>query len=135
MPARRFLRAEGLAVFIAAVAGFLWLDGSLWLFLLLILAPDLSMIGYLAGPRWGARSYNVVHTYVGPLALIGGAIWVGLPLGILVGLVWAAHIGADRALGYGLKEPSGFKDTHLGPLGGRRKPEGTADPVDPEAGI
>jgi len=35
-----------------------------------------------------------------------------------IALIWFAHIGIDRALGYGLKYTSGFKDTHLGRLGG-----------------
>ena len=101
-----------------ATAGFFWLEGSIWLFLLLILAPDLSMLGYLGGEKLGSRVYNVFHNYVGPLALIAVGIWQSVPLATLLGLVWAAHIGADRALGYGLKHPTGFKDTHLGRIGG-----------------
>ncbi len=129
MRPQQFLRAEGIAIFGGAVGAYLWLDGSFWLFVLLALAPDLSMLGYLAGPRVGSIFYNAVHSYVGPVALIAIAGWQGLTLGVLVGLVWAAHIGADRAVGYGLKYPSGFKDTHLGSLGG----SGGQDPTPADA--
>lgn len=123
MQPNTFLRAEGLAVFGAAVGAYLWLDGPLWLFALLILAPDLSMLGYLGGSRVGSIVYNTVHAYVGPLALVGFATWQGVETGMLVGLVWLAHIGADRTMGYGLKLPSGFKQTHLGPIGGGQNRE------------
>ena len=80
---------------------------------MLALAPDLSMLGYVAGPRVGALSYDLVHTYVGPLALGVVGVLVGADLAMQLALIWAAHLGADRLLGYGLKYPSGFKDTHL----------------------
>ncbi|WP_435349143.1 DUF4260 family protein [Haloarchaeobius sp. HRN-SO-5] len=67
----------------------------------------------LAGPRIGSYGYNLVHTYVSPLALAGVGLWLTTPLAVLVALVWAAHIGADRLVGYGLKYPTGFNDTHL----------------------
>jgi hypothetical protein len=34
-----------------------------------------------------------------------------------VPLIWIGHIGFDRVLGYGLKYPTAFRDTHLGQLG------------------
>jgi hypothetical protein len=132
MHPRLFLRLEGVAVFGAATAAFVWLDGPLWLYLVLALAPDLSMLGYLAGPARGSTIYNVGHTYVAPIALVGLAAALGLQFGILGGLVWAAHIGADRALGYGLKHPTAFSDTHLGRVGAARRQsiEGTVEPTD-----
>lgn len=118
---RTLLRLEGLAVAAGALGAYLSLGGPLWLLAVLALAPDLSMVGYLAGPAVGARAYNAVHTYVGPLVLAGAASWANHWPGLLVALVWAGHIGADRLLGYGLKHESGFRDTHLGSLedGGR----------------
>ena len=110
---RLLLHAEGAAVAIAAVTlyfheGFAW-----WLLLLLALAPDLAMLGYLAGPRAGAVAYDVVHTYVLPVLLAtGGLIWDS-DATLALALIWLTHIGVDRAVGYGLKYPSGFKDTHL----------------------
>ena len=88
--------------------------GSWMLFAALLLVPDLMMLGYLAGPRVGAALYNLGHTYIGPLALAGIGAWTGTQTPLLIGLIWGAHTGMDRALGYGLKYPIGFKDTHLG---------------------
>ena len=113
----RLLRLENAALAALAI-GLYWQSGaSWWLFAALILVPDLSFIGYLRGPRVGARVYNAAHSWIGPV-LAGAA--GGLrqqPLAISVALVWAAHIGIDRALGYGLKHESGFSDTHLGRIG------------------
>ncbi|MGH9197581.1 MAG: DUF4260 family protein, partial [Acidimicrobiia bacterium] len=57
--------------------------------------------------------YNLVHSYLAPAALLGGAWGFRAPMLLLAGCVLAAHIGVDRLLGYGLKYPSRFKDTHL----------------------
>lgn len=118
MNVRTILRVEGAAVFLAASAAFVTLDGAWWLYLLLILAPDLGMLGYVAGPAIGSRAYNLVHTYTLPVLLVGVGWWSGTKLVVLVALVWAAHIGIDRSVGYGLKYPTGFKDTHLDRLRG-----------------
>lgn len=111
------LRLEGLALAVVAVYLYPRVSDSWWLFAALILAPDLSFLAYLAGPRVGAAVYNVAHTTVLPfgLALLG----LLLPAIILVAiaLIWLAHIGVDRALGYGLKYPNGFGFTHLGRIG------------------
>jgi hypothetical protein len=110
---RVFLRVEGLAALAVAVGAYLTLDGPLWLFLVLALAPDLSMAAYLAGPRVGSLGYNLVHTYTLPLALGGVGFWTDAHVAMLVAAIWAAHIGADRVAGYGLKFETGFGDTHL----------------------
>jgi len=112
---RRLLRTEGAAAATVVIllygrAGHSWL-----MFALLFLVPDLSMLGYLAGARAGALVYNVVHTYTGPLALAAVLLLTGGPL--VIPFVWLAHIGLDRALGYGLKYPTAFQDTHLGRIG------------------
>jgi hypothetical protein len=105
-------RLEGLVVFLGGVWAWFVLGGSWWLLPLLLL-PDIAMLGYLAGPRVGAAMYNLVHSY--PLA--GGLVAIGIALpsslGLLAGVLLLIHIGGDRAMGYGLKLPSGFKDTHL----------------------
>lgn len=116
MPAL-LLRLEGLGVFGLALFAYAALGESWWLFGAVILAPDLSMLGYLAGPGTGAVVYNGAHSYLGP-ALLGGVSYsVGAPLGLALALIWAAHIGLDRAIGYGLKYPDDFGATHLGRLG------------------
>jgi len=108
------LRVEGAAI-LAGSALLYWLNGgSWWLFALLLLTPDASMLGYLAGPRVGAAAYNAFHSYSLPAALGIVGLLAGLPLAVAVALVWFAHIGMDRAIGYGLKYPTAFGDTHMG---------------------
>jgi hypothetical protein len=90
--------------------------GHSWLwFLVLFLAPDLSFVGYAFGPRAGAMIYNIFHSYIVPVAL-GFGLWLA-GKSIAIPLIWAAHIGFDRLLAYGLKYATGFADTHLGKLG------------------
>ena len=107
------LRVEGATMLAGSVLLYWTGGGSWWLFALLLLAPDLSMLGYLAGSRVGAFAYNAFHSYPLPAALGLVGLFVGAPLAVSVALVWFAHIGMDRLLGYGLKYPTGFKDTHL----------------------
>ncbi|HEX9381083.1 MAG TPA: DUF4260 domain-containing protein [Gaiellaceae bacterium] len=107
------LRLEGLAILIAALllyfnAGFGWV-----LLVALILAPDLSMAAYLLGPRTGALGYDTLHTEAFPIILGSVGIVADAESATRIALIWLAHIGADRLLGYGLKYPSAFKDTHL----------------------
>ena len=107
------LRVEGVALLALSVLLY-WVNGGSWLlFGLLLLAPDLSMLGYLAGPKVGAAIYNAFHTYAMP-AVVGalGMIFAS-PVAMAVALIWFAHIGVDRTVGYGLKYPTSFKDTHL----------------------
>jgi hypothetical protein len=107
------LRLEGVAVFVSAAAVYASQGGSALLFIALLFAPDLAMIGYLVNLRAGATAYNIAHTIIVPLALIGLSLWAGWQVGLLIGLIWLAHIGMDRTVGYGLKYASAFKDTHL----------------------
>ena len=116
-----FLRIENAAIALAGLAGFYLTGASWWLFLALILAPDLSFAAYLAGPRIGAIVYNSLHSWIGPALLLSGSAALGNQTFVAVALVWLVHIGADRAAGYGLKHFSGFKDTHLGRIGGKAK--------------
>ncbi len=122
---RWILRAEGAASLLVCCV-FYALTGFGWgYFVLLFLVPDLSMLGYLAGPRTGSLAYNVAHTTALPMALGVAGFVLGLgPLPPLA-LIWAAHIGFDRMLGYGLKYKRGFGYTHLGRIGAaRREPSG-----------
>jgi hypothetical protein len=110
---RLLLHGEGAAVAAAAVAVYFHADYAWWLLVALVLAPDLSMLGYLAGTRIGAAAYDAAHTYALPVVLAACGWIADAELAIQVGLIWVTHIGVDRALGYGLKYPTGFKDTHL----------------------
>ena len=112
------LKAEGLAVFALATFAYSLTGQNWWLYLILFLFPDLSFLAYTAGNRPGSMVYNALHSYVGP-ALAGFAGYrAGQPAVAAVALIWTAHIGFDRMLGYGLKYPTGFGHTHLGRKGG-----------------
>jgi len=119
--ARGLLRLEGLAL-LSGAAALYWRSGGDWkLFATLFLVPDLSFAGYLAGSRLGAAAYNAMHSTLGPLALAAFGIALHQPLASAVALIWLAHIGFDRALGYGLKHAAGFGFTHLGRIGRNAK--------------
>lgn len=117
--ARTWQQAEGALVFVAALAlygaggwGFAW-----WAAILIFFAPDLSFAAYLAGPKFGAMAYNAVHIYGFGAGLMALGALAGMPLLIALGLLWLGHSGFDRMLGYGLKLPEGFDQTHLGRIG------------------
>ena len=112
---RPLLRLEGAAVFTASLFAYQWSHGGWFQFTLLFLLPDLAMLGYLAGVRVGAITYNAVHTYVGPMALAAYSFESNRLAIYSLSLIWIAHIGLDRMLGFGLKYPTRFKDTHLNP--------------------
>lgn len=111
------LRVEAVALFVAGVLLYLQLNGHpLWL-LPLLLAPDVSMVGYFRGPRLGAATYNLLHNLAIGLALLAVGWFAAIAPLALVGAILIAHVGMDRALGYGLKLPTDFRDTHLGRIG------------------
>jgi hypothetical protein len=107
------LRTEGIALLALSVLLYRVNGGSWLLFGALLFAPDLSMLGYLAGPKVGAAIYNAFHTYAMPAVVGALGMLFASPLAIVVSLIWFAHIGVDQAVGYGLKYPTSFKDTHL----------------------
>ncbi len=107
------LKIEGITLFVGAAALYASQQGNWLLFILLLLAPDLSMIGYLRNPQAGSVIYNAAHNYAVPGLLIALSLAFAMPLGVQLGLIWLAHIGMDRTLGYGLKYPTTFQDTHM----------------------
>jgi Domain of unknown function (DUF4260) len=116
------IRLEWAAIAVAATAAYAMTSGSWALFGLLVLAPDLSMLGYLAGPRIGAVCYNAFHILVWSVLLILAGLYTGSQHAMEIALIWLVHISVDRALGYGLKLPGSFQDTHLGRIGRRINP-------------
>lgn len=114
---RVVLRLEGLCVLIAASVAYSKFGLGWGTFALFFLAPDLSLFGYIAGPKIGAISYNLAHSYCGAVACLAAGLVLPAPTILSVGLIWCAHIGFDRALGYGLKYSDGFSFTHLGHIG------------------
>jgi hypothetical protein len=117
---RPWLRAEGLATFAAGLAGFLFLGLPWWAFLLLLIVPDVSMVGYLRGPRAGAIVYNLAHDLATGVAIAGVGLAIGSVPVVAAGAIFVAHSGMDRMAGYGLKLPTSFQDTHLGRIGRSR---------------
>ena len=115
MTPRPLLHLEGAAVLIVSLFSYHWIQASWFQFALLFLVPDISMLGYAANVRVGAISYNAVHCYAAPLILAGWSIGANHSAILPLSLIWIAHIGFDRMLGYGLKYPTRFKDTHLNP--------------------
>ena len=114
---RLILRIEGGAL--AALAIFLYprTGESWWLFVILILAPDLGMLGYAVNARIGALAYNILHVSALPFALALIGLTAPSVTLVAIALIWLAHIGLDRMLGYGLKYDAGFASTHLGRIG------------------
>ncbi len=107
------LRLEGTAVLLAAIIAYAQLGYSWWVFVLLLLWPDIAIVFYALNKNLGSMVYNLLHTLVSPLILLGLSISLSWPLGIQFALIWFAHIGMDRLFGYGLKYPGEFKETHL----------------------
>jgi len=116
---KSLLKLEELAELLLAVFVFAHLPYAWWVLPATFLLPDVSMLGYLAGPRVGAASYNLAHHKALAIA-VGVAGWaLGLPVLELAGAVLLFHSAFDRLLGYGLKYATGFQDTHLGRVGTR----------------
>lgn len=114
---RTALRIEGLAILTLCVVLYAYYGAGWVLFAVLFLVPDLTMLGYLVSPSVGAKVYNAGHWYVAPVLLWFGGALLDIHALTAVGFIWGAHIGMDRALGYGLKYPTSFGDTHLGRVG------------------
>jgi hypothetical protein len=114
---RTLLRLEGLALFAGMTLLYAVWGGSWWVYAILFLVPDLSFAAYLAGSRFGSVIYNAAHSYLAPVALNVAGFATDEPLILSIAMIWLAHIGIDRALGYGLKYSTGFGFTHLGRIG------------------
>ena len=114
---RTWLRLEGLAAFAAGLAVFRASGGNWLLVVPLLLLPDVSAAGFLAGQRVGTFTYNAIHNWVPGIAVLALGAWLASPAIVLAGSILVAHVGIDRAVGYGLKLPTSFHDTHLGRMG------------------
>ncbi len=121
-PPRLILRIEGAALLAVSLFMYARYGQTWWLFALLILAPDLGMLGYFADSRIGATTYNLFHSYLIPAVVLIVGVATKSPGTYAVALIWFAHIGFDRALGYGLKYGDDFKHTHLGMIGRAEPP-------------
>lgn len=110
---RWLLHLEGTALLALSVSAYQANEYRWWLFAALFLLPDVFLVGYLVNVKWGSSLYNLAHTLAGPAIILLLSIW-RMDLRLLpYALIWVAHIGFDRMLGFGLKYPTQFKDTHL----------------------
>ena len=114
---RILLRLEGLTLFVGMTLLYAVWGGSWWVYLILFLVPDISIAAYLSGPKFGAMIYNAMHSYMAPMVLMVTGFGMAAPLVLSIAIIWLAHIGIDRAFGFGLKYSAGFGFTHLGRIG------------------
>lgn len=131
---RRWLRLEAAALLVGALIAYATTRQQWWLVPVVLLVPDLAMTGYLGGTRIGAFLYNLAHTTPIPALIIGLGWWQHRPLILGLGLVWLAHIGLDRLMGYGLKYDDHFQHTHLGMLGSGNRNQTSTRPAGPRHG-
>ncbi len=118
---RLILQIEGLAVLCLALLAYGKFGMGWGVFAIFFLVPDISLFGYALGPKIGSALYNTAHSYLIPLLILGVSLYLKEPSLLAAGLIWTAHIGFDRMLGYGLKYEAGFGVTHLGLIGRHRK--------------
>jgi hypothetical protein len=111
------LQLEELGLFLFGIYLFNQLDYAWWWFLVLILAPNLSMIGYVFGNKLGAFFYNLFHHRAIAVMIYLAGIYSSNNLIQLMGIILFSHSSMDRMMGYGLKYETGFKFTHLGEIG------------------
>ncbi|WP_436885029.1 DUF4260 domain-containing protein [Staphylococcus chromogenes] len=107
------IRLENAFVFITAVVVYFMFDFSLWLFLIFLLVPDISMLGYLYNNKIGSYIYNIGHSYIIPILITLLYLAMGVDLLLGIALIWLAHIAMDRTIGYGLKYTVGFDKTTI----------------------
>lgn len=115
------LKLEELALFLLGIFLFSQLDFAWWWFLVLILTPDIGMLGYLFGNKAGAISYNIFHHRGIAVAVYLTGVYLQSEITQLIGVILFSHAAMDRMFGYGLKYEKGFKYTHLGEIGDNSK--------------
>ncbi|CAI2022231.1 DUF4260 domain-containing protein [Serratia plymuthica] len=120
-PMRVILRLESLLVLLVSVALYQHQEYSWWQFAGCFLIPDISFLGYAFGKKVGAIGYNLAHSYIGPALCALLFVLFPQPFWLITALIWCAHIGFDRTLGYGLKYAQGFAYTHLGRLNDKHR--------------
>ena len=111
------LKLEELFMFALSIFLFAQLDFAWWWYPVLLLTPDLSMVGYLSSPQMGAMTYNFVHHKAVGISLFVAGAWLTIPPLQLAGVILFGHSSMDRVFGYGLKYPDAFEHTHLGRIG------------------
>ncbi|WP_413376015.1 DUF4260 domain-containing protein [Alkalihalobacillus sp. 1P02AB] len=113
MSLQSLIRIEYAVAFLLCLFLYVHLDYSFFLFAILLLLPDVTMIGYFINNQVGARLYNVGHSFIIPITLTVFSLSMGVSSLLMIALIWFAHICMDRALGFGLKSNHHFKETHI----------------------
>ncbi|GAA0413717.1 MAG: DUF4260 domain-containing protein [Bacillota bacterium] len=113
MNPKAWMHLEGAAVLMISIFFYAMYDFSWFVFAIFLLVPDISMVGYMKNTKSGATLYNIFHSYILPVLLVVIGFLFLYSFLIMIALIWIAHIGMDRMIGYGLKYPTAFKDTHL----------------------
>ena len=113
------LKFEELLMFILGIFAFNQLSFVWWWFLVLFLAPDISMLGYLVNPKFGAITYNLFHHKGIAILLYVLGVFLKMEIIELIGIILFSHASFDRIFGYGLKYSTSFHDTHLGKIGNK----------------
>ncbi|HMI77374.1 MAG TPA: DUF4260 domain-containing protein [Ferruginibacter sp.] len=111
------LKLEELAMLIVTICYLYAMGYAWWSYLLLALAPDISMLGYVAGNKAGAFCYNLFHHKGIAIACFMIGLLYDIDVLVLIGIILFGHSSMDRFFGYGLKYEEGFKFTHLGSIG------------------
>ena len=116
---KTILKIEELAQFVLGIFLFSQLDFAWWWFPVLLLTPDIGMLGYLINPKIGAFTYNIFHHKTIAIAIGLAGFYFDNPLLILIAVILFSHASFDRIFGYGLKFQDDFKNTHLGKIGNK----------------
>ncbi len=113
MKLRKILSLEYVIAFIMTIFFYGHLDFSWLSFIIFLLLPDITMLGYMINSKMGALFYNIGHSFVIPAVLLVIGFTLSTPILLMAALIWLAHIFLDRALGSGLKYEEAFTKTHL----------------------
>lgn len=113
MTNKQIVRIENGFAFALSFYIYLQLDSLIWLFFVLLLAPDITMIGYAMNTKIGAIVYNFGHSFISPLLLAGCYLYFSIYYLLILSIIWIAHIFMDRLFGFGLKYQDSFNQTHL----------------------
>ncbi len=116
---KNVLKIEELALWGISIFGLYHFNAPWWCYLLLLLGPDISMLGYAGGNRIGAFTYNLFHHRAIAVLVYSIGFSTDNTMLQLTGIILFGHIAMDRFFGYGLKTMQGFKFTHLGTIGNK----------------
>ena len=114
---KNLLKLEELFMFVITIFLFSRMDFAWWWYPVLLFTPDISMLGYLLGPKLGAYAYNFIHHKALGVSIYALGILGASPALQLAGLILFGHSSMDRVFGYGLKHTDAFQHTHLGMIG------------------